>query len=66
MIGVYTDMAAAWRDLEIIDEIVGHNYSGVIPGHPPALFLRRKGIHRNCSVRVVSWIHEATAKAGMA
>jgi glyoxylase-like metal-dependent hydrolase (beta-lactamase superfamily II) len=42
MIGVYTDMVAAWRSIELIDEIVGHDFSKVIPGHDPLVFKQER------------------------
>jgi len=38
MTGIFTDMGAVWRSFETIDEIVGGEYSRVIPGHDPRVF----------------------------
>lgn len=42
MSGIYTDMKDMWRSYEIIDEIVGHDYSKVIPGHDPLVFRKER------------------------
>jgi N-acyl homoserine lactone hydrolase len=33
--GIYTDMIAMWKSFELIDEIVGHDFDRVVPGHDP-------------------------------
>jgi len=38
MSGIYMDMEAMWKSFEFIDEIVGHDFSKVIPGHEPLVF----------------------------
>jgi len=35
-------MVAAWRSIELIDEIVGHDFSKVIPGHDPLVFKQER------------------------
>lgn len=40
MSGVYTDLIAMWKSFQLIDEIVKHDYSRVIPGHDPLVFRR--------------------------
>lgn len=42
MTGIYTDMSAMWRSFELIDEIVDHDLSRVIPGHDPLVFQRER------------------------
>jgi len=42
MSGVYTDMHAMWRSFELIDEIVKHDFSKVIPGHDPLVFRQER------------------------
>ncbi|MFH1625494.1 MAG: N-acyl homoserine lactonase family protein [Pseudomonadota bacterium] len=41
-IGIYTDMQAMWKSFELIDEIVGGDYSKVIPGHDPLVFKKER------------------------
>jgi N-acyl homoserine lactone hydrolase len=38
--GVFTDLCAMWRSFEVIDSIVQHDFSKVIPGHDPLVFAR--------------------------
>lgn len=40
--GIYTDMLAMWKSLERIDEIVGHDFSKVIPAADPLVFKRER------------------------
>lgn len=40
--GIYTDMKARWRSFELIDEIVRHDLSRVIPGHEPLVFQKER------------------------
>lgn len=40
--GVYTDMIAMWESYELIDNIVGGDYSKVIPGHDPLVFKKER------------------------
>jgi N-acyl homoserine lactone hydrolase len=40
--GVYTDLSAMWKSFERIDEIVGHDFSKVIPGHDPLVFQKKR------------------------
>ena len=40
--GVFTDLVAAWKSLELVDEIVGKDLSRVIPGHDPLVFERER------------------------
>jgi N-acyl homoserine lactone hydrolase len=40
--GIYTDMIAMWKSFELIDEIVEHDFSRVIPGHDPLVFQKDK------------------------
>lgn len=40
--GIYTDMKAMWRSFELIDEIVRHDLSRVIPGHEPLVFQKER------------------------
>ena len=40
--GVFTDLMAAWKSLELVDEIVGQDISRVIPGHDPLVFERKR------------------------
>lgn len=42
MSGIYTDMISMWKSFELIDEIVGHNFSRVIPGHEPLVFQKER------------------------
>lgn len=42
MTGIYTDMMAMWKSFERIDEIVGGDYSKVIPGHDPLVFQKER------------------------
>ena len=42
MSGIYTDMLAMWKSFELIDEIVGHDFSKVIPGHDPMVFKKER------------------------
>jgi N-acyl homoserine lactone hydrolase len=42
MSGIYTDMIAMWKSFEIIDEIVGHDFSKVIPAADPLVFKRER------------------------
>lgn len=42
MSGIYTDMVAMWKSFELIDEIVGHDYNRVIPGHEPLVFQKKR------------------------
>lgn len=42
MTGVYTDMLAMWKSFELIDEIVGGDYSKVIPGHDSLVFRKER------------------------
>jgi glyoxylase-like metal-dependent hydrolase (beta-lactamase superfamily II) len=42
MHGVYTDMRAMWKSFELVDEIVCHDLSRVIPGHDPLVFNKKK------------------------
>jgi N-acyl homoserine lactone hydrolase len=42
MTGIYTDMKAMWKSFELIDEIVGHDHSKVIPGHEPLVFRKER------------------------
>jgi glyoxylase-like metal-dependent hydrolase (beta-lactamase superfamily II) len=42
MTGIYTDMEAMWKSFELIDEIVGEDYSRVIPGHDPRAFEKER------------------------
>lgn len=42
MTGIYTDMLAMWKSFELIDEIVGGDYSKVIPGHDPRAFQKER------------------------
>lgn len=42
MTGIYTDMHAMWKSFELIDEIVGHDFSKVIPGHDPLVFQKER------------------------
>ena len=38
MSGVYTDMVAMWKSMELIDDIVGHDLDRVLPGHENLVF----------------------------
>jgi glyoxylase-like metal-dependent hydrolase (beta-lactamase superfamily II) len=40
--GIYTDMIAMWKSMELIDEIVKHDFSKVIPGHDPFVFEKER------------------------
>ena len=42
MSGIYTDMLAMWKSFELIDNIVGHDFSKVIPGHDPLVFKKER------------------------
>ena len=42
MTGVYTDMVAMWKSFDLIDEIVGGDYSRVIPGHDALVFRKER------------------------
>jgi glyoxylase-like metal-dependent hydrolase (beta-lactamase superfamily II) len=42
MTGIYTDMRAMWKSIELIDEIVKGDYSKVIPGHDPLVFEKKR------------------------
>lgn len=42
MSGIYTDMKSMWKSFEVIDEIVGHDFSRVIPGHDPLVFRKER------------------------
>ncbi len=42
MSGIYTDMMAMWKSFELIDEIVNHDYSRVIPGHDTLVFKKER------------------------
>jgi glyoxylase-like metal-dependent hydrolase (beta-lactamase superfamily II) len=42
MSGIYMDMEAMWKSFELIDEIVGHDFSKVIPGHEPLVFQKER------------------------
>jgi glyoxylase-like metal-dependent hydrolase (beta-lactamase superfamily II) len=42
MSGIYTDMVAMWRSFELIDKVVGHDFSKVIPGHDPMVFQKER------------------------
>ena len=42
MSGHYTDMIAMWKSFQLIDEIVGHDFSRVIPGHDPLVFNKKR------------------------
>ena len=42
MHGIYTDMMAMWKSFELVDEIVGHDLSKVIPGHDPLIFQKKR------------------------
>ncbi len=42
MSGIYTDMLGMWKSFELIDEIVGHDFSKVIPGHDPMVFKKER------------------------
>lgn len=42
MSGIYTDMVAMWKSFELIDEIVKHDFSRVIPGHDPLVFQKER------------------------
>lgn len=38
MNGYYTDLKAMWQSFEMVDDIVRHDFSKVIPGHDPLVF----------------------------
>jgi glyoxylase-like metal-dependent hydrolase (beta-lactamase superfamily II) len=40
--GIYTDMIAMWKSIELIDEIVEHDYLRVIPGHELQVFQKER------------------------
>lgn len=40
--GVFTDLIAAWKSLELVDEIVRKDLSRVIPGHDPLVFEKER------------------------
>ncbi len=40
--GVFTDLDAMWKSFERIDEVVGHDFSRVIPGHDPLIFQKKR------------------------
>ncbi len=40
--GVFTDLLAMWRSFELIDEIIKHDISRVIPGHEPLVFEKER------------------------
>lgn len=42
MSGIYTSMVAMWKSFELIDEIVKHDFSRVIPGHDPLVFQKER------------------------
>jgi glyoxylase-like metal-dependent hydrolase (beta-lactamase superfamily II) len=42
MTGFFTDMKAAWDSFELVDSIVGHDFSKVIPGHDPLVFEKER------------------------
>ena len=42
MSGIYTDMQAMWKSFELIDDIVGHDFYKVIPGHDPLVLKKER------------------------
>jgi len=40
--GIYTDMIAMWKSIELVDEIVEHDIYKVIPGHDPLVFQKKR------------------------
>jgi glyoxylase-like metal-dependent hydrolase (beta-lactamase superfamily II) len=42
MLGIYTDMEAAWKSFERVDEIVKSDLFRVIPGHDPRVFKKER------------------------
>lgn len=42
MTGIYTDMVAMWKSFELVDELVKHDFSRVIPGHDPLVFQKER------------------------
>ncbi len=42
MPGLYTDLNATWKSFQLIDGIVGHDISRVIPGHDPLVFEKER------------------------
>jgi N-acyl homoserine lactone hydrolase len=42
MSGIYTDMQAMWNSMKLVDEIVKHDISKVIPGHEPQVFKKKR------------------------
>ena len=42
MSGIYTDMIAMWKSFELVDEIVEHDFSRIIPGHDPLVLEKER------------------------
>ena len=42
MSGIYTDMVAMWRSIELVDEIVNHDIHRVIPSHEALVFQKKR------------------------
>ncbi len=42
MSGVYTDMVAMWKSMELIDDIVDHDIGRVLPGHDNLVFQKAR------------------------
>jgi hypothetical protein len=42
MSGVYTDMVAMWKSMELIDDIIDHDINRVLPGHDNLVFQKAR------------------------